>query len=1060
MQVVERGEKKLPDWLHYDSDNSVLTGSPQVADHGSYTMKLRAECIAPATTSCQDKITRSFHINVVEPLKSEDSLGRQVNIKHVGPERTSTNRKSGNDASNSKSFYYDSSMSFDLTSTLNFVNEGMTSRLNVHDITNGSNDDNTIKTQKAQAFLPETHLHDFTYDLKNVQSEDQEKNIGKETSAVHSNNNFCPNNEISYFTSLLVYIPDVLHFTHSDDKVLRQKLSDFTSKDKRSINTSFTDIGRIVSSDHHILTAGPGNVIESMSESLEVSWHTACGQFEGVNDYTRVLQHNIDVGRITNEIGYGIIAWYMYTDRPVSRRVKRRAHGVVKTATPTFSPPSPSFVVSSSITNFQTSEVSSFSSLVMSSADRQPSSSKTSFSSSSEISLRTSYTPVSIDKSLFLASSMLSPEISDTFSLTPIESKFSGSSVNSNKPSSEELTSEFTFLQTTQPIPTYLTEIPEDTTITSYTVNVSSVQNFTVLLNSTVHTKHRSDSSLSVTPYENQTIFLSYTKLELSSPILDQSVRLSDSFETFSTKYSLSETVLLTNYTKVIATSIKSVITDSINLSSISSLINSDLFSTRTLSYISIVPTKSTSVIQHSSPEFTSYTFTNSLSAATTSKSSKFVSESFSSSLLMSLTDSIIMSTFMISSTKRLPFSLSKDSLQEETASDSKIYFSSSFLMSLSAFSETSVPTIQSTQTFKTSSFETFSHFSIPFSTYSSFSQTLVTSTSETTLLSSELESRNTSSKLLNTLSTKSEQSLLSTSNIISSTQFTPSSLTSLSLPFSSTLFETLLPPSESSYTFFSSTQYSKSLHSSLSSEAISSLPLETSFISLPVISFSSEHTSKTSSLPAVSAYVTSSPLIQLSTTALKTASESVTSLFSSDELLTVLISSDALVHSSDSDGMFTAISTSLIISGTEPFISQSVSISATSLMNVQSGTDLFKSYNSTVSTPVLSANVSESFSLSVVSTTLSTVSTMPFISSAMTDSSVLLTRTTALSFMSASSISVFVPSFLSGMSTSVPMSSVISSVLYSISTPVLESSIFKTTGKLDVKAFILVKHC
>ncbi|XP_052780906.1 dystroglycan 1-like isoform X2 [Mya arenaria] len=73
VKIVEKGVKKLPEWLEYDSNTSVLTGTPGLGDLGVYTMRMRADCIDPAVTFCHDRISRTFHIRVDEPIKSAES---------------------------------------------------------------------------------------------------------------------------------------------------------------------------------------------------------------------------------------------------------------------------------------------------------------------------------------------------------------------------------------------------------------------------------------------------------------------------------------------------------------------------------------------------------------------------------------------------------------------------------------------------------------------------------------------------------------------------------------------------------------------------------------------------------------------------------------------------------------------------------------------------------------------------------------------------------------------------------------------------------------------------
>lgn len=72
-RIVERGEKRLPQWLHFDANYSMLMGYPEPEDAGSYTLRLRAKCVDQEDSDCQDRLSRTFNIFVVEPLKSAES---------------------------------------------------------------------------------------------------------------------------------------------------------------------------------------------------------------------------------------------------------------------------------------------------------------------------------------------------------------------------------------------------------------------------------------------------------------------------------------------------------------------------------------------------------------------------------------------------------------------------------------------------------------------------------------------------------------------------------------------------------------------------------------------------------------------------------------------------------------------------------------------------------------------------------------------------------------------------------------------------------------------------
>lgn len=70
-KIVERGSKKLPDWLSFDRNTSLLVGVPLEKDVGIHNMRMRACMIEKTNTDCQNKISKSFQIDVVEPLRTE-----------------------------------------------------------------------------------------------------------------------------------------------------------------------------------------------------------------------------------------------------------------------------------------------------------------------------------------------------------------------------------------------------------------------------------------------------------------------------------------------------------------------------------------------------------------------------------------------------------------------------------------------------------------------------------------------------------------------------------------------------------------------------------------------------------------------------------------------------------------------------------------------------------------------------------------------------------------------------------------------------------------------------
>ncbi|XP_060555764.1 uncharacterized protein LOC132716494 [Ruditapes philippinarum] len=96
-RMVQRGQRKLPNWLTFDTNSSMLIGYPKTEDVGMYTLRMRAQCIDPTVSKCQDKLSRTFHINVMEPLISAESRGRKTFSKHGKKEKWRfTNMHNGN----------------------------------------------------------------------------------------------------------------------------------------------------------------------------------------------------------------------------------------------------------------------------------------------------------------------------------------------------------------------------------------------------------------------------------------------------------------------------------------------------------------------------------------------------------------------------------------------------------------------------------------------------------------------------------------------------------------------------------------------------------------------------------------------------------------------------------------------------------------------------------------------------------------------------------------------------------------------------------------------------
>ena len=323
-QIVDKKTKALPDWLVFDNTTNLLHGIPKTGDIGTYSIRLKAMCIDPSNMECQGKISRTFQIKVVEPIISADSRGRTNFKLHAW-----SGKHHGKYSLNLTNQAVTPQPSFMFMSSTN---------LYVHD------DDDLHTTESVRLdrlFSAQHYLHDVNR-LIHEQSYSSDVN-----SFIKSP---CDPRLPSFYASLLLHVKHELTNANLTDIVL--SLSTFISKPLHliSISNSIEDIFSMQMDHKHILTAGPGNVIGSINESMELSWHLACGEVSHLAEFIKVLQHNIDVGRIPRELNIDVLAWYVYSDQPVPRRVRRNANARNRgTRTPAFSlePSTVSFEVSS-----------------------------------------------------------------------------------------------------------------------------------------------------------------------------------------------------------------------------------------------------------------------------------------------------------------------------------------------------------------------------------------------------------------------------------------------------------------------------------------------------------------------------------------------------------------------------------------------------------------------------------------------------------------------------------------------------------------------------------------
>ncbi|GAB1606313.1 hypothetical protein Ahia01_000913800 [Argonauta hians] len=86
------------------------------------------------------------------------------------------------------------------------------------------------------------------------------------------------------------------------------------------------------SKSYSILASGRGNTDLVLPNVTELTWRVPCSVFKEVNLFMQVLQHNVAGGRLTQEVNYDVVGWYIsalvnpsrqYQSQP---RKKRYAH--------------------------------------------------------------------------------------------------------------------------------------------------------------------------------------------------------------------------------------------------------------------------------------------------------------------------------------------------------------------------------------------------------------------------------------------------------------------------------------------------------------------------------------------------------------------------------------------------------------------------------------------------------------------------------------------------------------------------------------------------------------
>ncbi|XP_064632763.1 dystroglycan 1-like isoform X2 [Lineus longissimus] len=270
----------------------------------------------------------------------------------------------------------------------------------------------------------------------------------------YNENSLCTDNRIR---SVVIFDQDFEKLSAKEKASLVGKMSDFLSLDERLISLSSWKGYGTNHPDTSVLAAGPGNIIgQSKRSGLEMTWHLACGEFRQLNDFTKILEHNILGGRISDEAGYPVVGWQVMTVGQRKHARLKRAVNAASTPVLTSSLPTASILSTTTKPVASTSAVLESSTVVM--------------TSSASIKTTQVVSPTSSSTMTSATSSSVSSSSTVLESSTPIKSSgslpaTSGVSLQST-PSLSQKTS---FTITPTPSSIFSTSTPPTTVVSSAT---------------------------------------------------------------------------------------------------------------------------------------------------------------------------------------------------------------------------------------------------------------------------------------------------------------------------------------------------------------------------------------------------------------------------------------------------------------------------------------------------------------------------------------------------------------------------------------------------------------
>lgn len=90
---------------------------------------------------------------------------------------------------------------------------------------------------------------------------------------------------------------------------------------------------------YSILASGHGNTVSIVPNATELTWQVPCSVFPEVHLFVQVLQHNVEGGRLTSEVGYNVVGWYISAMvNPSKQQLGRKKRFARRFMTPALTP--------------------------------------------------------------------------------------------------------------------------------------------------------------------------------------------------------------------------------------------------------------------------------------------------------------------------------------------------------------------------------------------------------------------------------------------------------------------------------------------------------------------------------------------------------------------------------------------------------------------------------------------------------------------------------------------------------------------------------------------------